>query len=98
MLSLIERHIDSWLISLKKDESHISFSVLGKCVLVALNVAAVFLVFVQALRNPWLNELTNFYFAESAESSLQRYAGDPHPYGYYFAVLVLRYIKGFASN
>lgn len=98
MLSLIERNIDSWLISLKKDESHISFSVPGKFVLFALNVAAVFLLFAQILRNPWVDELTTFYFAESAESSLQRYAGDPHPYGYYFVVLVLNYIFGFAST
>lgn len=98
MLSLIERKIDSWLISLKKSESQINFSVPGKFVLVALNVVAVVLLLAQILRNPWVDELTTFYFAESAESSLQRYAGDPHPYGYYFSVLVLNYIFGFAST
>lgn len=86
------------MLRLKKRESQIWFSGPGKLLLIVSNVVALGLLLAQFMRNPWIDEITTFYFAESAENSLQRYAGDPHPYGYYFAVLILNNIFGFAAT
>lgn len=69
-------------------DNEINLNFKGKAVLVLFNFLALLLLGAQMLRDPWVDELSTYFFIESPEEFVTRVGGDPHPVGYYSLALL----------